>query len=332
MTLHRKNIALVAGGYSGEYEVSLGSADTIEKHLDKDKYAVYRILITREGWYYTGDDGRRCSVDRNDFSLPLPEGRVTFDAVFIGIHGTPGEDGRLQGYFDMLGLPYTSSGAITSGITFNKAFCNRVVAALGAAKVSRSVHVFRDQPFHDGQVFEKLRFPVFVKPAEGGSSLGISKVDIPTKGFRRALETAFAEDQQVLIEEYIRGREITCGLFCREGDLQVLPLTEVISRKPFFDYEAKYTPGMSEEVTPAQLEPAVAAHIGEAAEKLYRGLNCRGLVRMDFILEEGSGDLYFLEANTMPGQSENSIVPKQVRAAGMTLQDFYGILIEECLR
>ena len=328
----KKNIALVAGGYSGEYVVSIQSAATIERHLDPERYRVFKISVTREGWFHTDAAARRVPVDRNDFSLTLSGEKITFDAVFIGIHGTPGEDGKLQGYFDMLGIPYTSCGAITSALTFNKSYCNKVVAQLGVVNVAKSLHIFRDRPFSEQEITEVLKFPVFVKPAEGGSSLGVSKVDNPSEELGEAIRRAFQEDSQALIEERIVGREITCGVFEAGGKRHVLPLTEVIAGKNFFDFEAKYTPGMSQEITPAQLDEPTRAMIASTAEKLYLALNCRGIVRVDFILEEGTGKLYFLEINTMPGQSENSLVPQQVQAAGMTLRAFYGMLIENCLR
>ena len=327
----KRNIALVAGGYSGEYIVSIQSAAIIERHLDPDKYRVIKISITQEGWYHTDTSGKRTAVDKNDFSIVLSGEKVTFDVVFIGIHGTPGEDGKLQGYFDMLGIPYTSCGAITSALTFNKSYCNKVVAALNLVHIAKSMHIFRDKPFQEADIAKRLRFPVFVKPAEGGSSLGVSKVNNPSEELGQAIERAFREDSQALIEEYIPGREITCGVLETGSKLIALPLTEIISGKDFFDFEAKYSPGVSREITPATLDIAQAEMISQTAKSLYRALNCRGIVRIDFILEEGTENLYFLEINTMPGQSENSIVPQQVQAAGISLKDFYGMLIEGCL-
>lgn len=325
-----KNIALVAGGYSGEYVISVQSAAVIEKNIDPAQYAVYKIIITKEGWRYTAADGGVYEVDKNDFSLTIGGKHISFDAVFIGIHGTPGEDGRLQGYFEMLGIPYTSCGMVTSALTFNKSYCNKVVAALNVVKVSRSIHIFRNKPYDAAAILQQLRLPVFVKPAEGGSSIGMSKVS-KAEELEPAIVKAFKEDSQVLIEEFIKGTEVTCGLFFAKGELHVLPLTEIRSSKDFFDYEAKYTPGITNEVTPAEIPEAAAEQIRTAAKELYHRLNCKGIVRADFILEEGTGQVYFLEVNTMPGQSENSLVPQQVRAAGMTLQAFYGMLIEECL-
>jgi D-alanine-D-alanine ligase len=328
----KKNIALVAGGYSGEYVISIQSAATIERHLDKAKYQVYKISIKEDGWFYTDPRGAHIAVDKTDFSLSVDGRHITFDAVFIGIHGTPGEDGKLQGYFDMLKIPYSGCGSITSALTFNKGYCNKVVSALHLVEVARSVHLFEDQAFSEDVLAGALRFPVFVKPAEGGSSLGVSKVAAPSEALGEAISRAFQESGQVLVEECIQGRELTCGLFRAQGKLITLPVTEIISGKDFFDFEAKYTPGVSREVTPAQVEEKDRELVQKTAEKLYCALNCRGIVRMDFILEEATGKLFFLEVNTMPGQSENSIVPQQVTAAGLSLTDFYGMLIEDCLR
>lgn len=327
----KKNIALVAGGYSGEYVISVQSAVTIENNLDSSKYNVYKIIITRESWSHTGADGQVTAVDKNDFSLTIGGNKITFDAVFIGIHGTPGEDGRLQGYFEMLGIPFTSCGMVTSALTFNKSYCNKVVDALQVVNVSKSAHIFRHQPYNTTEILQQLRLPVFVKPAEGGSSIGMSKVKTAEE-LQAAIDKAFNEDSQILIEEFIKGRELTIGLFRSNGNITTLPITEVVSSKEFFDYEAKYTPGVSNEITPAPVNDDIARQVRETATVLYNKLNCKGITRVDFIYEEGSGKLYFLEINTMPGQSENSLVPQQVRAAGKTLQEFYGLLLEESMK
>lgn len=327
----KKQIALVAGGYSGEYDISVQSAATIQKQLDSAKYTVYTIVVTRQGWTYTGTDGKVYEIDKNDFSLTLPAGKIKFDAVFIGIHGTPGEDGRLQGYFEMMGIPFTSCGMVSSAITFNKAFCNKIVASLGLVNVSKAVHAIQDQPETWANIAGQLQLPVFVKPAEGGSSVGMSKVKTAEE-LPMALEKAFREDGQVLVEEFIKGRELTMGLYKKDGELFALPITEVSTSKEFFDYEAKYTPGKAQEITPAPVSDEVTKLVQETGKALYNKLNCKGIVRIDFILQDDTNKLYFLEANTMPGQSENSLVPQQVRAAGLTLQDFYGIVLEECMK
>lgn len=327
----KKNIALVAGGYSGEYVISVQSAVTIENNLDSSKYNVYKIIITKDSWSYTAADGAVVEVDKNDFSLTIQGNKITFDAVFIGIHGTPGEDGRLQGYFEMLGIPFTSCGMVTSAVTFNKSFCNKIVAALNVVNVSKSIHIFRDQPYNTTDILQQLRLPVFVKPAEGGSSIGMSKVKTAEE-LPSAIDKAFKEDAQVLVEEFIKGRELTIGLYRENGAITVLPITEIVSSKEFFDYEAKYTPGVSNEITPAPVSDEITRKVQETATILYNKLNCKGITRVDFIYEESTGKLFFLEINTMPGQSENSLVPQQVRAAGKTLQEFYGVLLEESMK
>jgi len=326
----KKTIALLAGGYSGEYAISIKTAVTIEQNIDREKYQVYKIIVDRDHWRHTTAEGEQVEVDRRDFSLTVQGGKIKFDAVFIAIHGTPGEDGKMQGYLEMLGIPFTSCGAIVAGLTFNKIFCNRVVAYSGVVNVSKSVHLFRSRPKTPAQILEEVSLPVFVKPPEGGSSLATTKVKTIDE-LQPALDAVYAIEPQAMAEEFVKGREFSIGVYRAGGALRALPVTEIISTKEFFDYEAKYTPGMTNEVTPAELPTETADLISETARKIYDLLNCRGICRIDFILEEGSGKLYFLEINTIPGQSENSIVPQQVRAAGMTLVDFYGQLIEECL-
>lgn len=326
----KKNIALLAGGYSGEYVISIQTAETIQKNLDDKLYEVYKIIITKDEWYYeTG--GKKCQVDRNDFSLTVGKKKVVFDAVFIAIHGTPGEDGRMQGYLDMLSIPYTTCNAIVSALTFNKSYCNKVVKALNVVNIANSVHLIKGEPYSMGAVLDTLKLPVFVKPNESGSSLGVSKVK-HVEQLLPAIDKAFREDNQVLIEEFIEGRELTIGVYKVNGCVYALPATEVISKNEFFDFEAKYTPGVTKEITPARIDDNIRAELENKAMYIYRHLNCRGVVRMDFILEQKSNRLFFLEVNTMPGQSENSIVPQQVRASGKTLIDFYGELLEDCMK
>lgn len=326
----KKKIALLAGGYSGEYVISISSATTVEKWLDKDRYDVYKIIITRNGWRHTAADGNETEVDKNDFSLTLDGKKLLFDAVFMAVHGTPGEDGRLQGYFDMLGIPYTGCGAIVSALTFNKSYCNGVVKALGTVPVPDSVRLVLGEPYSVGAILDDLRLPVFVKPSESGSSLGVSKVK-KVEELMPAIEMAFREDRQVLIEEGIAGRELSIGVFRHGGRVQILPPTEIQTDREFFDYEAKYTAGASREITPAPIAQDVLSDLRAKAAFLYCHLSCRGVVRMDFILQADTAKLYFLEVNTMPGQSEASIIPQQVVAAGSSLTDFYGALVEEAL-
>jgi D-alanine-D-alanine ligase len=323
----KKNIALVTGGFSGEAVISYKSANTIDKNLDRERFNVYKIDINPTGWYYENGNGNKSEINKNDFSLQTDKGTIKFDAVFIGMHGTPGEDGKLQGYFDTLKIPYTSCDAGSSAITFNKRYTVAVASMAGIA-VSRSFHLFRHTSVPLQQIIDELRFPVFVKPNNGGSSIGMSKV-YDAKDLDAAIQKAFKEDDQVLVEQMIKGREFTVGVFKTKGNIIVLPVTEVISKKDFFDYEAKYE-GASTEVTPARLDEVSVDKIREAAKKIYAVFNCRGVVRIDFILEESSGQPYMLEINTIPGQSEASIIPQQVKAMGWSLKEFYTKLVEEC--
>ncbi|MBK8685154.1 MAG: D-alanine--D-alanine ligase [Bacteroidetes bacterium] len=327
----KKKVALVAGGYTGEYEISIKTAVTIQNNIDPERYEVYKIIIDRSGWKYTAPDGSVIEVNRQDFSLNIQGQKIIFDTVFIAVHGTPGEDGKFQGYLEMLGIPFTSCNAIVSGLTFNKIYCNRVIEQSGLVKVSRSLHVIKGRGMTTAQILESVQLPVFVKPAEGGSSLATTKVKSPDQ-LQAALDAVFAFEPQAMVEEFVQGREFSIGVYHDKGQLHILPATEIISSKEFFDYEAKYTPGVSNEVTPAQVDEAIAQKIALAAGGIYDLLNCKGICRVDFILEEGSNELYVLEINTIPGQSENSLVPQQVRAAGMTLLDFYAALIEESLK
>lgn len=327
----KKNIALVAGGYSGEYGISIKTAITIENNIDKEKYNVFKIIMDKHHWKYTAVDGTETEVDRRDFSLTLNDHKINFDSVFIAVHGTPGEDGKFQGYLEMLDIPFTSCGAIVSGLTFNKIYCNRVIAQSGIVNVSKSIHLFKDRSLSVDNILEHLSLPVFVKPPEGGSSLATTKVKTREE-LQPAINAVYKIETQAMAEEFVKGREFSIGVYRTNGVLTALPVTEIISTKEFFDYEAKYTPGVTNEVTPAVLDTEYAQLIAETAKKVYDVLNCKGICRVDFILEENTNKLYFLEINTIPGQSENSIVPQQVRASGKTLIEFYGELIEESLK
>jgi D-alanine-D-alanine ligase len=328
----KKNIALLAGGYSGEYVISIQTAQTIEQNLPQEHYNIYKVIITKDSWWYETPEKTKIEIDKNDFSLTVKGEKIKFDAAFIAMHGTPGEDGRIQGYLDMLSIPYTTCNAIVSALTFNKSYCNKVVKDANVVGISNSVLIFKEQPYSVGSILEQLKLPLFVKPNESGSSLGVSKVTA-VQDLLPAIEKAFKEDNQVLIEEFIEGRELTIGVYNLNGRLQALPATEiVVSKNAFFDYEAKYTPGITNEITPAPIDDSIREQLSTKAQYLYRYLNCRGVVRMDFILQKNTNKLYFLEVNTMPGQSENSIVPQQIRCAGMDLKDFYGAMLEDTLK
>ena len=322
-----KNIALLAGGFSGEYEVSIKSAQYIAANLKADKYKVYTILITRERWYYVSDTHVETDIDKNDFSLTLNGEKIRFDFAFITVHGTPGEDGKLQGYFDLMNIPYNTCDATTSAITMNKAYTKAIVHGIEGLCTAKSMQLFQHDGHDVASVAARLKFPLFVKPNNGGSSVGMSKV-YNIAGLPQALEKAFNEDHQILVEEFIKGREFSIGIVRLNGELKVLPATEIISSKDFFDYEAKYTDGVSKEITPADLTPEQNKTIARIVSDAYLRLNCHGMTRLDFILQEDTLDFYFIEINTTPGQTMNSLIPQQVRAAGMDIQDFYDALIE----
>lgn len=323
----KKRIAIITGGYSGEAEISYKSVITVSNNVDSEKFDSYIIDINTNDWHYKNENGEKLFIDKNNFTLNNNGVIIQFDAVLMCIHGTPGEDGKLQGYFDMLGLPYTSCDAATSAITFNKKF-TVAVAANGGIHVSKSVMLFKQNAINEKEILEQLSLPVFVKPNNGGSSIGMSKINNPTH-LSNAIQKAFKEDNQILIEEFIEGREFTIGVFKTKRKIITLPITEIISKNEFFDYEAKYF-GESDEITPAIVEESIAEQVRDAAKKLYSLFNCRGIVRIDFIYNKKNNQPYMLEINTVPGQSEASIVPQQVLAMGWSLQDFYTALIEEC--
>ena len=324
----KKRIALLTGGYSGEAEISYQSLITVDNNIDRSKYDVYIIDITPEGWFYKNDESEETTVDKNDFSIIVNNEKITFDGALICIHGTPGEDGKLQGYFDCISLPYTSCDVATSALTFNKRY-TVAVAAFAGISVAKSLHIFRNDVIDEEEIIRQLKFPVFVKPNSGGSSIGMSKVNQPSEEIGIALQKAFREDDQVLIEEFIEGRELTIGVLKSRDEIITLPITEIISKKEFFDFDAKYK-GLSEEITPAVINESVAEKIRTAAIKIYTVLNCRGIVRIDFIYNEEKAEPFMLEVNTVPGQSAASLVPQQIKANGWTLQQFYTMLIEEC--
>ncbi len=318
-----KNIAIVCGGYSGEYEISIGSAQVVAQNLDPKRYRSFLVVITRTSWYHETQNGHKIEIDRNDFSLTLEDGTIIrFDGVFNAIHGTPGEDGKILGYFDMLGLPYTSCSADVSALTFNKFLCNKFVASFGIT-MARSVSFVNGEIINHPEIIQTLGMPLFVKPACSGSSVGITKVKTAEE-LPQAIETALKEDNRVIIEEFIPGREMACGLIMNKGRLTVFPLTEIISKKEFFDYEAKYTKGMADEITPpVNLDIQAELDIKTVSSFLYRQLNCKGFVRIDFIVSEAG--IYFIEINTVPGISSASILPQQAEAMGMGIGELFSI-------
>lgn len=326
--MNKKNIALVMGGFSGEHQISINSGCQVYENLDHEKYNVYKIVIDRQGWYWLADDGTHRPVDRGNFTI---EGVDRFDLAFIIVHGNPGENGVLQGYFDMLGIPYTTCGFYTSALTFNKGYCNPVVNSFGVVSIAKSKLLYGNQPIDPEAILAELSLPLFVKPAAGGSSVATTKVK-RAEDLMPAIQEALTEDSEVLVEEFISGREFDCGVLRTKEQKYVFPITEIIPTggHEFFDYAAKYD-GFSNEVTPAHVDKSISDHIQQVSSQLYDLLDCRGIVRFDYIFDTNKNELFFLEVNTIPGQSAESIVPKQARAMGISTKELYEMVIQACL-
>lgn len=319
-------IALLAGGDSSEREIALQSAAQIAAALDPAKYDITPIDLHGRNWHYTAPDGREWQVDKNDFSLTIDGVRTEFDYALIIIHGTPGEDGRLQGYLDMMGIPYSSCSMTSSVITFDKITTKRTLAGRGI-NLARERFLRRGEEWNGARIVAELGLPLFVKPNASGSSFGVTKV-CRAEDLATAIDTAFTESDEVLIEECIVGREMGCGVMIAGGKEYLFPITEIVSKKEFFDYEAKYTTGFSDEITPADIAPEVKTELNRMTLEAYRTCRCRGVVRVDFIVTP-DGRPYFIELNSIPGMSPGSIVPKQVKAMGMTMGQLYDIIIAD---
>lgn len=319
----KKRVALIYGGNSSEWEVSVKSGKNMSLHLDREKYEVHEIFVRGNDWSVVDEQSAPLPVNKSDFSYINREGnKVSFDIAFIMIHGTPGEDGMLQGYFDMVGVKYTTCPSIVSAITFNKYACKCFLRDTGV-KLAGEVFLRRGDSYSVEEISARLGYPMFVKPNDGGSSFGVTKVK-SADALAKAIEEAFKEDDRVLIEEFIEGREMTNGAFEAEGELVVLPVTEIISYNEFFDYQAKYL-GASKEICPANIPESLKEEIRSTTSKIYRHLGCRGVVRVDYIVNDNG--IYFLEINTVPGMTEMSLVPQQVKTAGMKISDFLDKLL-----
>ncbi len=320
-------IALLAGGDSSEREIALNSAHQISEALDREKYDVKVIDLHHRSWAYT-ENGRRYEMDKNDFSLTVEGVRHEFDYALIIIHGTPGEDGKLQGYLDKMGIPYSSCSQVSSTITFDKVSTKRAVAERGI-NVAKEVFLHRGEVFSAEAIVAELGLPLFVKPNASGSSFGVTRVT-EAEQIEEAVRLAFTESDEVLIEECITGREFGCGVLITKDEELVLPITEIVSKNAFFDYEAKYTAGMSDEITPAPISEEWAAMLAHDAVEAYKACRCRGIVRIDFIVTE-EGKAYIIEVNSIPGMSSGSIVPKQARTAGFSLGELYDKVIADTM-
>lgn len=327
--MNRLKIALLAGGNSSEREIALNSAAQISAALDKQKYDVKVIDLHHRDWVYTAPDGRRYDVDKNDFSLTVEGERTQFEYALIVIHGTPGEDGKLQGYLDMMGIPYSSCSQVSSTITFDKISTKRAVAGRGI-NLAREILLGRGDKIDAEAIVAQLGLPLFIKPNASGSSFGVTRVTSADE-IGKAVELAFSESDEVLIEECITGREFGCGVIITDEKEYLFPITEIISKRAFFDYEAKYTEGLSDEITPADIDEQIVARLNRMTAEAYRACRCSGVVRIDFIVTP-EGTPYMIEINSIPGMSSGSIVPKQARAMGMSLGELYDIVIEDSLK
>ena len=320
----KKSIAIIYGGYSSEVVIAKKSATTIYKNVDENLYEPFMVEITEKQWL-VHIRGGHAKINKDDFSYQLEGGTHHFDLAFITIHGTPGEDGKLQAYFDMIGLPYINSGCFASALTFNKWACNAFLRDFGIS-TAKAILLRNPNDAKPIEIADELGFPCFVKPNDGGSSFGISKVktlmDMP-----EAIAIAFKEGKEVVIESFIKGRELTCGMYFNGKDVIALPLTEIISNNDFFDFAAKYN-GESSEVTPADIDGQLADKIQANAKAIYRRIGLRGIARADFLITE-ENEIFLIEVNTNPGMSDASIVPQQIAAAGKDLTSVFTEIISQ---
>lgn len=319
-----KTVAIIYGGYSEEWVISEKSAKVVFNHLNQEEYNAFLVRVERESWSVKIED-TSIEIDRNDFSFLLNSHKQHFDTVFNAIHGTPGEDGKLQGYFDTLQIPYTSPGVMASSLTFSKSYCNGFLRQFDDINIASSVVLKKGESFDVNTIISKVGLPCFVKPNNGGSSFGITKVS-ESRNFVAAVETALQNDTEAVIEQFVNGREFGSGVYQHNGNIIPLPITEIISNNDFFDYQAKYE-GASQEVTPAEIDANLAKLMQETTKKVFARLNLRGMARVDYIIENDKP--YLIEVNTIPGLSEESILPQQVVCAGLSLQEFFGMLLEE---
>ena len=323
--MKKRTIAIVAGGDSSELVVSLRSAQGIYSFIDKDRYNLYIVEMEGKRWEVVLPDGSKTPIDRNDFSFVENGEKKNFDFAYITIHGTPGENGILQGYFDLIGMPYSSCNVLVSAITFNKFTCNQYLKGFGI-RVSESLILRKDFEILDEEVINKVGLPCFIKPNAGGSSFGVTKVKTK-EDIQPAIEKAFKESDEVMIEAFMKGTEITCGCYKTKDKEVVFPMTEVVTGNEFFDYDAKYN-GQVEEITPARIPEETAERVRLRTSAIYDILGCSGIIRIDYIITEGE-KVNLLEINTTPGMTATSFIPQQVRAAGLDIKDVMTDIIED---
>ncbi len=322
--MNKKNIAIVFGGYSSEDVVSGKSAEGLLGFIDEARYNRYLLLLNREKWVVLLNN-KEYEVNKNDFSFTIENIHIKFDFAYITIHGTPGEDGILQGYLRLLNIPHSTCNVLSSSLTFNKYMCNQYLKNFGI-KTARSVLIKKGSSYNLAEIGETIGFPCFVKPNAGGSSFGISKVKY-FKDLEGAISKAYLEHDEVMIEQFIDGIEVTCGLYKTLNKSVVFPLTEVISKNEFFDYEAKYTPEKVTEITPARINNDLATAIQNTSSRIYDLLGCKGIIRIDYIIQ--SDEYYILEVNTTPGMTTTSFIPQQVNAMNLNIKEVFSEVIED---
>ena len=322
----KKNIAIAMGGFSSEYHISINSGNMVYNHLDREKYNPYRVHILKKDWFVVADDDTPYPINRSNFTVTIDSKIITFDCVFNTVHGTPGENGLLQAYFELLQIPHTTCGFYQAALTFNK---RDLISVLKPYKIKTAENYFlnKGDSINQKKIIEKLGLPCFVKANKAGSSFGITKVK-REEDFIPAVKDALKEDDEVLIESFLDGTEVSVGVIQYNGEVLALPVTEIVSENEFFDYEAKYL-GKSQEITPARISPEQTRQVQEIAKRIYTKLKMKGFTRSEFIFH--NNEPHFIEINTTPGLSAASILPQQAKAAGITLKDLYGSAIEAAL-
>lgn len=320
----KPNIAIIAGGNSSEIVVSLKSAEGLLTFIDNEKYNLYKVIITQKAWQVHLSENIVIDIDKNDFSFKHDNQKVKFDFAYITIHGTPGEDGILQGYFDLIGIPYSTCDVLASALTFNKFSCNQYLTGFGV-KISESILLRAGQTISSEEIASKIGFPCFVKPNVGGSSFGVTKVK-SVEQVQSAIDKAFTEGSEVMIEAFMKGTEVTCGMYKTKAKSVVFPVTEVVPHNEFFDFDAKYK-GQVDEITPARISDDLTKRIQHLTSAIYDILGCKGIVRIDYIVTEGE-IINLMEVNTTPGMTATSFIPQQVRAAGLDIKDIMTEIIE----
>lgn len=322
----KKNIAVIMGGYSAEYEVSIGSGNFVFEHLDKITYNVIKVLIKKDKWVALVNDAEY-PIDKNDFSFTAPSGKIVFDAVFNAVHGHPGEDGPLAGYFNLIGMPQTGSDQFESALTFNKAECSMLLKASGV-NIAEAFYLARHEAYDVKDILKHVGLPCFVKPNRSGSSIGISRVN-KKEELQAAINKAFEIDSQIIVETMVKGIEVGCGVSNHNDKISAIAITEIVPKNEFFDYESKYS-GLSQEITPARIDESTYSQILEESEFIYESLNLNGLARIDYIITK-NGVPFLIEVNTIPGLSKESILPKQFAYAGLKPGDVFNANIAQAL-